>query len=172
MPAPAWTYAAPTVAHADGADGDAGIEVAGEVGGEDGAGVDAAGRRLELVDDLPGAHLRRARHGPGGEAGTEDVQGAQPLPQPPFHLAHQVHHVGVPFDDHQVGYRDRAILHDASDVVSSQVHEHPMLGQLLLVGTHVLGQGALLLRGLASGPCPGDRPHRDRALLQPHEDLG
>jgi hypothetical protein len=48
----------------------------------DRARVDAAPDRLEFVDDLHGADLRRAGHGAGREAGAEDVERRGPRSSP------------------------------------------------------------------------------------------
>src|SRR5271170_8001955 len=56
-----------------GAAGDAAVSVAGEVGVEDAASVNAAAGGFELFDDLHGADLGRAGERAGGEAGAEGV---------------------------------------------------------------------------------------------------
>ena len=73
MPAPACTEARPSGRDDHGADGDGGVDVAGEVDVADDAGVGPALGRLELVDDLHGPHLRRARHGAGRQRGPQHV---------------------------------------------------------------------------------------------------
>src|SRR6185312_10767800 len=73
--------------HVEGADGDAGVEVAAEVGVEDGATVDSAAGGLELFDDLHGADLGGSTEGAGGEAGTEGVDGGEALAESSFESA-------------------------------------------------------------------------------------
>src|SRR5262249_59490048 len=51
------------------ADRDAGIEVAGVIEIQDRAAVDSAARRLQILDDLHGAHLGRAGEGARREIG-------------------------------------------------------------------------------------------------------
>ena len=63
--------------HQHGADGDGGVEVAGEVEVADHAGVRAPLGRLQLVDDLHGPHLRRARDGAGRQGGPQHVDRAR-----------------------------------------------------------------------------------------------
>ena len=58
-----------------GADGDAGVEVSGEVGVEDCAAIGAAAGGFELLDDLHGANFGSATERAGGEAGAEGVDG-------------------------------------------------------------------------------------------------
>ena len=60
-----------------GADGDGGVEVAGEVDVADDAGVGPALDRLELVDDLHGPHLRRAAHRARRQRGPQHVDGPE-----------------------------------------------------------------------------------------------
>ena len=76
MPAPAWMWPLLAV-HEERTDGDAGVEIAGEVCVENGAAVDAAARGLELFDDLHGADLGRAGERAGGKAGAEGVDGRE-----------------------------------------------------------------------------------------------
>src|SRR5262245_43422107 len=61
------------VAHQHGANGDAGIKVAGEISVKDGATVNAAAHRLEFLDDLHGPHLGRARKSSGGKASGKGI---------------------------------------------------------------------------------------------------
>ena len=57
--------------HHDGADDDAGVEIAVVAEVADGAGVKAALLRLQLADNLHGADFRRAGNGAGGESRDE-----------------------------------------------------------------------------------------------------
>ena len=77
MPAPACRCATPSLQH-DRADRDARVErrvVRQRVA--DRAGVRAAAASLELGDELHRAHLRRAGHRAGGEAGAQQVERAR-----------------------------------------------------------------------------------------------
>jgi len=53
--------------HDHGANGDAGIEVAGEIGVEDAAAVDSAAGGFEFFDDLHGADFGSALRVPAGK---------------------------------------------------------------------------------------------------------
>ena len=89
-----------------GADRDRGVHVVLEAHVADGARVDAAARRLELVDDLHRPHLRRAADGAGGKRGAQHVEAGEARLQRPFDVGHDVHHVRVALDHHAVGHVD------------------------------------------------------------------
>ena len=74
--------ATPSCQH-DRADCDAGVERPAGQRIADGAGVGAAAVALQLGDQLHRPHLRRARDGPGGEAGAQEVEGRTPSPSSP-----------------------------------------------------------------------------------------
>src|SRR5438128_2077470 len=59
-------------------------ERTGEAGVEDAARVGPAPARLERIDDLHGADLGGAAHGPRGKAGQERVEGIVPFPKARF----------------------------------------------------------------------------------------
>ena len=61
--------------HHDGADDDAGVQIAIVAEIADGAGVKAALLRFQLADDLHGANLRRAGNRAGGEGRDEQIEG-------------------------------------------------------------------------------------------------
>ena len=83
-----------------------------------------------------------------------------------------MHDVGVPLDHHEVGNPDRSVAGDPPHVVPPQVHQHPVLRQLLLVGLELLSQSSVLLGRSASGPGTGDGPNRHRPVLHPDQHLG
>ena len=91
----------------DRADVDAGVEVARVAQVADRAAVEAALRRLELVDDLHRADLRRARQRARGQA----RRAARPSRRSsgrsvPDHRRDDVHHVRVGLDRHQLADLD------------------------------------------------------------------
>ena len=88
--------------HVEGADGDAGVEVAGEIGVEDAAAVDGAAGGFELLDDLHGADFGGAAEGAGGEAGFEGVDGVEAGLESAFDGGDEVHDVGITLDEHEV----------------------------------------------------------------------
>src|SRR5207247_842752 len=81
----------------DRADGDTGVERPVRKRVADCPRVRTSAVALELGDDLHRPHLRRSRHGAGGEARTEDVEGADAVLQLAGHLRHEVRGVaGAP----------------------------------------------------------------------------
>ena len=62
------------VLHADGADGQAGVDAAVEIDGADRAGVPAPRRALVILDELHRPQFWRARHGHGPGMGEESIQ--------------------------------------------------------------------------------------------------
>ena len=65
----------------------------------------------------------------------------------------------------------RAELADLAQVIAAQVHQHVVLGQLLLVGQQFLFQSLVLLVGLAAGPGTGQGEGVEHAVLQLHQRL-
>ena len=82
-----------------------------------------------------------------------------------------MHDVGVPLDGVQALDLDAAELADLAQVIAAQVHQHVVLGQLLLVGQQLLFQGLVLCVGLAAGPGPGQGEGVEHAVLQLHQRL-
>ena len=171
MPAPAWTSARPS-AHRDRADRDAEVEVAGEVEVADRAAVEPAPRRLERADDLHRADLRRARERAGRKRRDERVEPIAAFGELALDARHQVHDVRVALERHELRHAHAADLRDAADVVAAEVHEHDVLGALLLVAPQLLGQPLILVRRRAAPPRAGDRVRLDVPALDAHEHLG
>ena len=142
--------------HHQRADGDAEVEVAAQVEVAERAAVEAARRRLQLVDQLHGADLRGAGERPRGEGRHQRVQRVLARRELARHRAHQVHHVAVALDRHQLGDGDRPEAAHAPEVVAAEVHQHEVLGPLL----HVRPQGLLepLVRPRGRRPAAGCRP--------------
>ena len=100
----------------------------------DGAGIGTAALGFELVDDLHRTHLRRAGHRTGGEHRAERVERARTVGQFALHLTHDVEHMRVTLDGHEIGHPHGAVARETTDVVAAKVDQHDMLGALLLVG--------------------------------------
>src|SRR5690606_15753970 len=126
-PRPGLHVGVPVLEHGR-ADGDAGVEVAGEVHVPDRPGVAPAAGGLELVDDLHGPDLRGAGDGPGGEDRPQHVDGAEVVAEGPRHRADDVHDVAVALDLHHLVDAHGADLADAAEVVAAEVHQHHVLG--------------------------------------------
>ena len=122
------------VLHEQRADRDRGVHVARIVEVADAAAVGAAPQRLELVDDLHRAHLRRARERAGRERRAQQVEPVEPRAQPRLHVRDDVHHVRVALDHRVLAHAHAADLRDAAHVVAAQVDQHHVLGALLRVG--------------------------------------
>ena len=65
--------------------------------------------------------------------------------------------MAVAFHRHHVAELHRTVAGDPADVVASEVHEHDVLGPLLGVGHQLGGELLVLLIGLATRPCAGER---------------
>ena len=76
----------------------------------------------------------RAGERPRREGRGEGVERVLPLLELPHHRAHDVGHVAVVLDLHQLRHLHAAEAAHAAEVVAAEVHEHEVLGPLLLVG--------------------------------------
>ena len=155
-----------------GADSDAGVEVAGEVGVEDCAAVGAAAGGLELFDDFHGADLGSAREGSGGEAGAECVDGGEVGAELALNGADDVHDVGVALDEHEAIDFDATELADAAHVVAAEVNEHDVFGALLLVVHHFVGEALIFFFVCATGAGTGDGTVLDAIFVDADEEFG
>ena len=172
MPAPAWMYPFfPSTSRVRMAMQRS--QVAGVVGVEDGAAVDAAAGGLQFLDDLHGADFGRAGERSGGEAGAEGVDGGELRAELPSIVADQVHDVRVALDVHEICHLDGAVFADAADVVAAEVDEHDVLGAFLLVGgaSRARRRGRLL-RSRRAGGCRRWGGTRSRPAFDADEQLG
>ena len=105
MPAPACTYMTPSLISAVRSTMQVSISLAG---GEiaDAAGIERALLLLQFVDDLHGAHFRRAGHRAGGKSGGERVERIAVLAQLALDVGDDVHHLAVALDEELVGDLD------------------------------------------------------------------
>ena len=104
----------------DGADVDAGVEVAGVGQPADRAAVAAALDGLELVDDLHRAHLRRARQRARREDRAQRVHRADVPAQRARDVGDDVHDVRVGLHAHERVDLDGPVLADAAQVVAAR----------------------------------------------------
>ncbi len=88
--------------------------------------------------------------------------------QLPFDLRHDVHHVAVTLDDHQVLHLHAAEIAHAPDVVAREVHEHDVFGAFLRVGEQFLFQRGVFLRRLAAAARAGDGANLNLVVLAAH----
>mmetsp|Transcript_29354 Transcript_29354/g.74802 ORF Transcript_29354/g.74802 Transcript_29354/m.74802 type:complete len:435 (-) Transcript_29354:763-2067(-) len=117
----------------------------------DAAAVRATLGRLQLVNDLHGAHLGRARHRARGQRGAQRVPRVQLRQQVARDGGGDVHDVAVPLHLHQLAHLDAAADRHLAHVVATQVHKHDVLRALLAVGQQLALQRRVLLR---AGPAP------------------
>ena len=153
-------------------DGDGQIHVAGVGEVAHRAAVDAAGTVLQLVDQLHRADFRRAAESAGGEGRAEQVKGVVALGKQRMDVAHQVHHVGIALDVHEVLDVDAAGHGRAAQVVAAQVHQHEVFGALLRLGEEFIGVGTVLGRRGTAAARTGDGANGATPLLQTHQRLG
>ena len=156
----------------DGADVDAGVEIAGVADPADRAAVAAALDRLELVDDLHRADLGRARQRARRQHRAQRVERADVRTQATDHRRDDVHHVAVVLDGHELLDLDAAVLAHPAEVVAAEVDQHHVLGALLRVGEQLLGHPQVLLDVGAARPGTGDRPGRDVPARDRDQRLG
>jgi len=158
-------------AHEERADGDAGVQISGEVGIKNGAAVDAPACRLELFNNLHSADLGGTGEGSGGEAGAEGIEGGELWAKLAFESADQMHDVRVAFHEHQVLDLNGAEVRDAAEVVTAEIDEHDVLGDLFGVGAQIGFERAIGGLILMSRARSGYRPVLDIAAFDADKEL-
>jgi hypothetical protein len=81
-------------------------------------------------------------------------------------------HVRVALHPHQLLYADGAELTDAPQIVTSQIHQHHVLGALFFVGQQAGGEGGVFLLVRTAGTSAGDGPVFEFALATANQHLG
>ncbi|MNP37327.1 hypothetical protein D3C76_1307690 [compost metagenome] len=154
------------------ANGNRGIHVAipGKV--THGPAVNATLDRLQLVDDLHRADLRRARQGAGRQNRAQCIHRRQAFTQLPGDVGHDVHHIGVSLDHHLLGQPHAPRRRHPADVVAAQVDQHQVLGDFFLVRQQVIFQSPVGFFVRTARACSGNRSHRDQVVFDPHQHLG
>ncbi len=138
----------------------------------DAAAVGAALFLLEFVDDLHGAHLRRARQRARGKARHQRVDDVMAGVELACHVARDVHHVAVALDDEALAHAHAADLRYAADVVAAEIDEHQVLGALLGIGEQLGLEVLVFLRRRTAADGAGERTDRHLAVAHAHQDLG
>ena len=87
---------------------------------------------------------------PAGNAATSASSRSRSGRQSALDARDEMHHVRVALDGHVLGHANAADLRDPADVVAAEIHEHDVLGPLLLIATQLLGKPPVLL--MASAP--------------------
>ena len=105
---------------------------------------------------------------PAGRTERERVDRAHVLAQRPRDLGDDVDDVRVRLDLHQALDVHAAVHAHAAEVVAAEVHEHHVLGALLLVGEQLGGDRGVVL---AARPGAGDRARGDVAAVDRQQRL-
>ncbi len=82
-----------------------------------------------------------------------------------------MHDVRVPLDEHQPVHLDGPKLAHSAHVVAAQVHQHHVLGALLLVVEHLVGHRLVFLFSSPARAGSGNRPVLHLALVHAHQQL-
>ena len=153
-----------------GADGDGHVHVAGEIEVADGAAVDAAVGRFQLVDDFDCARLRSARQRAGRERGLEHIECSQRGVDLAGDRRADVHDVAETLDVHEL-HDFHGLRHaHLTQVVARQVDEHDVLAAFLRIGKQLLGEFLVFLRGGAARAGSSNREGHRVAVV--HLDEG
>ena len=87
----------------------------------DGASVCAALAIFNFVDDLHGADLGCATDGSCRKCGAEHVVCAVFVIKITMHVGHDVHHVAVALDDHEIIYGHAAVFGNSAYIVACKI---------------------------------------------------
>ena len=151
-----------TAGDGDGADRD--VQVAAAVRGEvaDRPRVDPAHRRLQLVDDLERADLRRAADRTARQHRAQRRVEAHAAPPARRHRRGQVMHVRVRLQLRELRHGHAARLRDPPEVVAFEVDDHHVLRGVLGARAQLGGQA-----GVLDGVATARARALDRPRLQP-----
>ncbi len=75
-----------------------------------------------------------------------------------------MHHLAVAFDEEFIGDIDTADGRNASDIVSSKIEQHQMLGAFLRIGEQFTLQRRILMRRRTARPRAGNRTDGDAPI--------
>src|SRR5450432_127320 len=156
-----------------GADDDTGVHDARDGDVADRATIDAPPRRLELGDNLHGAHFRCAGDRTAGEGGAQDVDGVATGLERARNGGHEMVDCRVALEREQLGDAHAAGERHAGEVVPHEVDDHQVFCSIL----DALLEGAAergIVRGIdAPGAGALDRAGFDLARgVQAQEALG
>ena len=101
----------------------------------------------------------------------QDVQRVVAALQRPNDVAHEMDHVRVLLDPHELGDFHGAKLRHAADVVAAEVDQHHVLGTLLRILLDVLFDRPVLRFGSAARARPRDGAVVDAIALDAHQHL-
>ena len=83
-----------------------------------------------------------------------------------------MHHVRVALERHVLRHAHGAEFADAAEVVAPEVHQHDVLGALLLVALQLFGQPQIVFFVRAARPRAGNRMRLGVPALDAHQHLG
>src|ERR1700722_8988830 len=155
-----------------GAQRDAGIEIAGKIEIENCASVNAAAGGLEFVDDLHGANFWRAGNGAGRKAGHERVKTVESFAQLAAEAGDEMHDVGVALDEHQLVDGNGAVFADPAEIVATEINEHDVFGAFFGIGEKIFFEGLIFGFGTAARNSAGDGAVGHLAVLDFHQHFG
>ena len=171
MPAPAWTWATPSIEH-HAPDRDRGLDVVG-CEEPDRAAVGTTPLLLERRDRLHRADLRRPRQRARGEHRADRVERVAVRPEPALDLGHDVHDVGVALDAVEQRHVDAARPRRRARRRCGRgrrASRAPTAPSRRRAGR---ARAARSRRGVvAARPGAGDRPRRDDPVADTDEQLG
>ena len=120
-------------------------------------GVRAAPDRLELLEDLHRADLRRAGDRPAREGGGQQVERVAPGREPAGDRRDEVLDRGGPLEAAEPRDADAPRAADAAEVVAQHVDDHHVLGAVLGAREQLAGQRPVLVAVAAARPRALDR---------------
>src|SRR5947209_4496179 len=82
-----------------------------------------------------------------------------------------MHDMRIALDLHKLADLDASRCAHSSDVVTSEVNEHDMLGSFLGIIFQFLGEMLVTLSIYAAGTCPGNGPNGDFVVLKAHQQF-
>ncbi len=85
---------------------------------------------------------------------------------------YEVHHVGIPLDEHQPIDFNRAVFAHAAEIVAPEIDEHDVLGALFRIGEEFGLEFAIFLIVAPARPRASERLVKRIATLDFHQHLG
>lgn len=139
------------------ANGNGTVHLAAHVEIQERAAVEAAPGRLELIDDLHGADLRRTGDGAAGETAGDQVQRILARCKLGGDATDQVMHVGIALQGEQLRYFHRTDAAAAAQIVAQQIDDHQVLGSILAARQQLLRLRLIIVGVIAAAPSALDR---------------
>ena len=106
---------------------------------------------------------------PAGKARHHCIQPIDVAGKLASERGHQMHHVRITLDEHEFFDTNGTVLADSAEIVSAKIHEHDVLGALLLVGLKLLREALVFGIICAARSSSRDGSVRHVVSLDPHE---